>query len=50
MTQMATAVGTDDLRPRHSDAAVLDTLHGAGDAVEVGRPAAAGLELGVGLI
>lgn len=47
---MATAVGTHDLDAAHADSPILNTLHGSRDAVEVSRPAATGLELGVGCV
>jgi len=48
MPQVAPALGADDLRARHAPGFVLDALDGAGHGVEEGRPAAAGLEFGVG--
>ena len=42
---MAPAPRARNLRPRHPQRPILDPVHGAGDGVEVGRPAAAGLEL-----
>lgn len=45
VTQMAAAVGADDLGARHAERAIFVADDGAGDAVKVGRPAAAGAEL-----
>lgn len=45
VAQVAAAVGAYDLDALHEHAGVLEALDGAGDAVEVGRPAAAALEL-----
>lgn len=50
MTKMAAAVGAHDLGAGHAEAAVLVAGHGAGDAVEVGWPAAARRELVRGLV
>lgn len=50
VTQMTTAVATDDLGPFHAETAVGVPGHGTGDAVKVGRPPATGLELVVGLV
>lgn len=50
VAQVAATIGAHDFRPRHAEGAVLDALHGARDAVEVGRPAAAGLKLCVGRV
>lgn len=47
---MATAVAAYDFRARHAKRAILVTRHSAGDGVEEGRPAAAGLELVVRLV
>lgn len=47
---MPAAVGADNLNPRHAECAVLVAGHGAGDAVEVRRPAASGLELVIGFV
>lgn len=48
--EMAAAVGADNLGPRHAKGVVLVARHRAGDAVKVGRPATARLELVVGLV
>lgn len=45
MPQMTTAVGTYNLSSCHAKGAVLMTDNSAGDAVKVGWPAAARLEL-----
>ncbi len=45
MPQMPAALGARDLGARHAEGAVRVADNGAGDAVEVGGPAAAGLEL-----
>lgn len=45
MAQMPPAVGAHDLGAHHAVGAVLVPRHRAGDAVEVGRPAAPGREL-----
>ena len=45
MAQVAAALAAQDLRPRHAERRVRVPGHGAGDGVEVGGPAAAGLEL-----
>lgn len=45
MAQVAAAVAADDLSARHAEGAVRVPDDGAGDAVEVGGPAAAGFEL-----
>lgn len=45
MAQVPAAAGADDLRARHAERAVRVAGHGAGEGVEVGGPAAAGLEL-----
>lgn len=45
MPQMAPAVAAHDLSAGHAEGAVGVADDGAGDAVEVGGPAAAGLEL-----
>lgn len=50
MAQMAAALGANDLRPGHAEGAIRMPRHGAGDAVEVGGPAAAALELVAGLV
>ncbi len=50
VAEMAAAVGADDLGAGHAKGAVLVAGDGAGDAVKVGRPAAAGLELVVGRV
>lgn len=44
VAKMAAAVRADDLCPRHAVATVVSSRDSAGDAVEVCRPAAAGLE------
>jgi len=50
VAQVAAAVGAHDLGARHAQGAVFVAGHGAWDAIEVGRPAAARLELVVGLV
>lgn len=50
VAEVASAVGADDLGPRHAEGAVFVPGDGAGDAVEVGRPATPGLELVVCLV
>lgn len=50
MAQVPAAVSASDLDALHEEAAVLVALHRAGDAVEVGGPAAAALELVRGLV
>lgn len=45
VAQVAAAVGARDLDALHEQAVVLEALDGARDAVKVGRPAAAALEL-----
>lgn len=50
MSKVATAVGAYNLRPRHAKRLVLMSGDGAGEAVKVGGPAAARLELVVGLV
>lgn len=45
VAQVAAAVVADDLDALHEHAVVLEALDGAGDAVEVGGPAAAAVEL-----
>lgn len=50
VTEVAAAVGADDLGARHAKGPVLVARHGAGDAVVVGRPAATRAELVVGLV
>jgi len=42
---MSAAVGAHNLRPLHAETRVRVSRHRAGEAVEVRRPAAAGLEL-----
>ena len=41
---MSSTFRTRDLRPRHTESAVSVPVHGTRNAVEVGGPAAAGLE------
>ena len=48
--QMPAAIRADNLGARHAKGTVRVPGHGAGDVVKVGRPAAAGLELVVGLV
>lgn len=48
VAEVPATVGAYDLRAQHAKGAVLVPRHGAGDAVEIGRPSAAGLELVVG--
>ena len=45
MPQMPSALRACDLRPLHPKSAVRVPGHGAGDAVEVGGPTAAGFKL-----
>lgn len=47
---MAAAVGAHNLGAKHAQRAVLVSGHSAGDAVKIGRPAAARLELLLGLV
>lgn len=47
---MATTVRADDLRAAHAERAIHPALHGARDAVEVRRPAAARRELVLGRV
>lgn len=50
MPQMTATVGAHNFRPDGAKASVLVPRHGAGDAVKVGRPAAARVELVRGLV
>ena len=50
VAEMAAAIGADDLGAGHAPGAVLVARDSAWDAVKVGRPAAARLELVVGLV
>lgn len=50
VAQVPAAVAAHDLGPRHAKGAVLVPRHGARDAVEIGRPAAARVELVRGLV
>lgn len=50
MSQMAPTITANNLRPRHPKPAVHMPRHRARDAVEIRRPAAAGLELVRGLV
>ena len=50
VAQMTTTVGAHNLCPGHAKGAVLVPGDSSGDAVKVGRPAAAGAELVVGLV
>ena len=50
MPQVASAGGAHNLGPGHAVRLVLVPLHGAGDAVKVGRPPAPRVELGRGLV
>lgn len=50
MTQVAAAVGADNLDAQHAQRTVRVPGDGAGDAVVVGGPATAGLELVVRLV
>jgi hypothetical protein len=50
MAQMPTAVAAHDLRALHTERLVRMSRHRAGDAVKVRGPAAAALELVVGLV
>lgn len=45
MAQVAPTIRTYNLRPQHPQGAVLETLHGAGDGLEIGGPPAARVEL-----
>src|SRR6185295_13426695 len=47
--EVGAAVGAAHLDPLHPVRGVLDVLHGVGDRLVEARPAAAGVELGVGL-
>lgn len=49
VAQVAAAVGTENLNPAHP-VVLLVPRHGAGNAVKVSRPSAAGLELVRGLV
>jgi hypothetical protein len=50
MAQVPTTITAHDLCPLHTKRAVSVPCHRAGDAVKVRRPAAATLELMVGLV
>jgi hypothetical protein len=50
MSEVASAVSADNLGAQHAVRNVLVPLHGPRDAVEVGRPSAARLELVRGLV
>lgn len=50
VTQVAAAVGADNLGPDHAESTIFVTGDRARNAVKVGRPAAARLELVVGLV
>lgn len=50
VAQMTATVRADDFNTRHPQAAVFVASHGPRDAVEVGGPSTAGLELRVGLV
>ena len=50
MAQVAATRTADDLGATHAEGAVGMARHGAGDAVEVRGPAAAGLELVAGFV
>ena len=50
VAQVTTAVGAHNLRTSHAESAVLVPGDSPGDTVKVGRPAAAGAELVVGLV
>lgn len=50
MAEVPPAVAAHDLGPGHAERAVLVPRHGARDAVEIGRPAAARVELVRGLV
>ena len=50
VSQVSTTVRANNLRPRNTKGAVLIPSHGAWEAVKVGRPPAARLELVVGLV
>jgi hypothetical protein len=45
MTQMATTIRAYDLRPLHTEVAIGMSFYGAWNAVKVGRPSTARLEL-----
>ncbi len=50
MTQMSSTTTTNNLRPTHAERAIGVPGDGAGDAVEIGGPAAAGFELVRGFV
>jgi len=50
VTEMATTVGADNLSTLHTEGAVGVSGHGTRDSIEESRPAAARLELVVGLV
>lgn len=50
MSQVASAVAANNLRPLHAESAVCVPCDGARDCVEESRPAAAGLELVLGRV
>lgn len=45
MSQMPSTIATHDFRPGHPERAIRMPRHRARDAIEIGRPSAAGLEL-----
>lgn len=50
VAQVSAAVAANDLGPHHAKGAILVPRHGPGNAVEVGRPAAARVELVRGVV
>jgi hypothetical protein len=50
VAQVAATVGADNLDAAHAEGPVLVSCNGSGEAVKVGRPAAARLEFVVGLV
>jgi hypothetical protein len=50
VTEMATTVGADNLSALHAESSVSVSGNGTGDGIEESRPAAARLELVVGLV
>jgi len=50
VSQVATAITTHNLRPRHPEGAVRVSRHSAGDTIEVCGPSTAGFELVRGFV
>lgn len=50
MTEMTSTVTADDLGPLHAKCVIHMSLHGSGNGIKVGGPAAAGLKLVIGLV